>query len=37
MGGLSKALEIKKILSMAYYLQTDEQTERINQEIGAFL
>jgi len=37
MGELSKALGIKKILSMAYYLQTDEQTERINQEIGAFL
>ena len=34
---LTKALETKKQLSMAYHPQTDDQTERINQEIGMFL
>ena len=33
----TKALEIKRQLSMAYHPQTDGQTERINQEIGTFL
>jgi len=33
----TKALGTKRQLSMAYYLQTDGQTERINQEIGMFL
>ena len=33
----TKVLEIKKQLSMAYYPQTDGQTERINQEIRMFL
>ncbi len=33
----TKALEMKKQLLMAYYLQTDGQMERINQEIGMFL
>jgi len=33
----TKALEIKRQLSMAYHSQTDSQTERINQEIGTFL
>jgi len=34
---LTKALEMKRLLSMAYHLQLDRQTERINQEIGMFL
>ena len=34
---LTKALGIKKMLSIAYYPQSDGQTERINQEIGTFL
>ena len=34
---LTKALGMKRQLSMAYHLQTDGQTERINQEIGTFL
>ena len=33
----TKALGTKRQLSMAYHLQTDGQTERINQEIGIFL
>ena len=33
----TKALGTKKQLSTAYHLQTDRQTERINQEIGTFL
>jgi len=33
----TKALGTKKQLSMAYYSQTDGQTERINQEIEVFL
>ena len=33
----TKALGTKRQLSTAYYLQTDGQTERINQEIGMFL
>ena len=33
----TKALGTKRQLSMAYHLQTDGQTERINQEIGTFL
>ena len=33
----TKALETKRQLSMAYHLQTDSQTEIINQEIGTFL
>ena len=33
----TKVLETKRKLSMAYYPQTDGQTERINQEIGTFL
>ena len=33
----TKALGTKKQLSTAYHLQTDGQTERINQEIGMFL
>ena len=37
MKDLTKVLETKRKLSTAYYLQTDEQTERINQEIGTFL
>ena len=32
-----KALGTKRQLSTAYYPQTDDQTERINQEIGTFL
>ena len=28
---------MKQILSMVYYHQTDSQTERINQEVKAFL
>ena len=34
---LTKALGTKRQLSTAYYLQTDGQTKRINQEIGTFL
>ena len=34
---LTKVLETKRQLLMAYYPQTDSQTERINQEIGTFL
>jgi len=34
---LTKALETKRQLSMAYHPQTDGQMERINQEIGTFL
>ena len=34
---LMKALRTKWMLSTAYHLQTDEQTEQINQEIGTFL
>ena len=33
----TKVLGTKRKLSTAYYLQTDRQTERINQEIGMFL
>ena len=33
----TKALETKRQLSIAYHLQTDGQTERINQKIGMFL
>ena len=33
----TKALGTRKQLSTAYYLQTDGQTEGINQEIGTFL
>ena len=33
----TKALETKRQLSIAYYPQTDGQTERINQKIGIFL
>jgi len=32
-----KTLETKRQLLMAYYPQTNGQTERINQEIGTFL
>jgi len=34
---LTKALGTKRMLSMAYHSQSDEQTKRINQEIGMFL
>jgi len=34
---LTKALETKRMFSMAYHPQTDGQIERINQEIGIFL
>ena len=34
---LMKALGTKRMLSTAYYSQTNGQTERINQEIGTFL
>jgi len=34
---LTKALGMKRQLSMAYHPQTDGQTKRINQEIGTFL
>jgi len=34
---LTKALGITIQLSMAYYPQTDGQTERINQKVGIFL
>ena len=33
----TKALEMKRQLSIAYHSQTDNQMERINQEIGIFL
>jgi len=33
----TKVLGTKRKLSTAYHLQTDGQTERINQEIGMFL
>ena len=33
----TKALEITRQLSTAYYLQTDRQLERINQEVETFL
>jgi len=36
-GELCKALEIKRAMSTAYYLQTDGQTERINQEVKVLL
>jgi len=32
-----KALGMERQLSTVYHLQTDSQTERINQEIGTFL
>ena len=34
---LTKALGMKRILSIVYHLQSDGQIERINQEIGMFL
>ena len=34
---MSKILEIKRILSIVYYSQTDGQIERMNQEIEVFL
>ena len=34
---LTKVLGTKRILSTAYHLQADGQTERINQEVGTFL
>jgi len=34
---LTKVLGTKRMLSTAYHLQSDRQTERINQEIGMFL
>jgi len=37
MGELCKALEIKRAMLTAYHLQTDDQTERINQEVEVFL
>ena len=37
MEDLTKVLGTKQILSIAYYFQTDSQTERINQEVEAFL
>ena len=37
MQGLSKKLGIKVAASMAYYLQTDSQTEHVNQEVEQFL
>jgi len=37
MEDLSKALEIRRILSTVYYLQIDGQIERINQEFKVFL
>jgi len=37
MGELCKALRIKRAMSTAYYLQTDGQTEIINQKIEVFL
>ena len=37
MEDLSKIFGIKQILSTAYHPQTDGQTERMNQEVEAFL
>ena len=37
MKDFTKALEIKQMLSTAYYPQTNGQIEQINQEIGTFL
>ena len=37
MCGLSKILGIKVVASMAYHLQTDSQTECVNQEVKQFL
>ncbi len=37
MKDLTKILEIKRILSIAYHLQTYGQTERINQEVEVLL
>ena len=37
MGELCKALGIKRAMSTAYHLQTDGQTERVNQEVEVFL
>ena len=37
MEDLTKTLETKRILSIAYYLQIDSQMEWINQEVKAFL
>jgi len=37
MEDFTKVLGTKRKLSMAYHPQTDEKTERINQEIGTFL
>jgi len=37
MGELYKALGIKRAMSTAYYLQTNSQTERINQKVKVFL
>ena len=34
---LTKVLGTKRMLSTVYHLQSDGQTERINQEIGIFL
>jgi len=34
---LNKMLGIKSKLSMAFYPQTDEQTERVNQELEQYL
>jgi len=34
---LSKSLGKKRTLSIVYHSQTDRQTERMNQEIEAFL
>ena len=37
MRGLSKTLRIKVMASMAYHLQTDSQTEHVNQEVEQLL
>jgi len=37
MEDLKKTLGTKQILSTVYHSQTDRQTERINQEVEAFL
>ena len=37
MEDLIKALGMKRILLMAYHLQTDNQTKQINQDIKVFL
>ena len=37
MEDLTRVLETKRKLSIAYHSQTNRQTERINQEIGTFL